>query len=87
GPSETHFQIPRAIAAKFTAALARTAGSGGEEQDVRIAPSEGPPHPAARGDRHGGAPQTHGQARAPYPRSGARAGGKPRQSRPNARPR
>ncbi|MCW3835248.1 DEAD/DEAH box helicase [Sphingomonas canadensis] len=39
GPNETAFQIPRAIAARFQAAVARTAEG---EDDVRIEPSPGP---------------------------------------------
>ena len=39
GPNETAFQIPRAIAAKFQAAVARTAHG---DDDVRIEPSTGP---------------------------------------------
>jgi ATP-dependent RNA helicase DeaD len=30
--NQTHFQIPRAIAAKFSAALARTAREGAEDE-------------------------------------------------------
>ncbi|WP_213980818.1 DEAD/DEAH box helicase [Sphingomonas sp. dw_22] len=39
--NETNFQVPRALAAKFQAALARTADG---EDDVRIEPSQGPAH-------------------------------------------
>jgi ATP-dependent RNA helicase DeaD len=42
GPNETHFQVPRAIAAKFNAALIRTAKEESEEDSVYIAPSDGP---------------------------------------------
>jgi ATP-dependent RNA helicase DeaD len=41
GADESHFQVPRAIAGKFAAALARTARDEGEEA-VRIEPSDGP---------------------------------------------
>jgi len=75
GPSETHFQIPRAIAAKFNASLARTVGKDDDGRDVRIEPSDAPPHPAARGDRHGGG--------RPHPRAGG-AGGKHRPRKSNA---
>jgi ATP-dependent RNA helicase DeaD len=54
GPNETHFQIPRAIANKFSAALARTAGQDGDEGDVRIEPAPDAPEPGARG---GGGPR------------------------------
>jgi ATP-dependent RNA helicase DeaD len=47
GPAETYFEVPRAIAGRFAAALKRTEGA---EGDVRIEPSNGPPRP------HRGAP-------------------------------
>ncbi|MCW3849448.1 DEAD/DEAH box helicase [Sphingomonas sp. LB-2] len=50
--NETAFQIPRALAAKFTAAVARTATEEGGE-DVRIEPSPGP----VEGQRSGPAPR------------------------------
>jgi ATP-dependent RNA helicase DeaD len=44
GTAETHFQVPRAIAAKFEGALARTAKADGEDDSgVRIERSNGPP--------------------------------------------
>jgi ATP-dependent RNA helicase DeaD len=48
--NETHFQVPRAIAGKFTAALSRTAGAedGG---DVLIEPAPDTPRAAAREHR------------------------------------
>ncbi|UIJ47137.1 DEAD/DEAH box helicase [Sphingomonas cannabina] len=49
GPNETAFQIPRAIAAKFQAAVARTAQG---DDDVRIEPSTGPVQ-GARPQRNG----------------------------------
>ncbi len=42
GANETHFQIPRAIAEKFGAALERTARDESDDEGVRIEPSEGP---------------------------------------------
>ncbi|WP_066793867.1 DEAD/DEAH box helicase [Sphingomonas soli] len=51
GPNETAFQIPRAIAGKFQAAISRTAEG---DDDVRIIPSDGPP---AGGPRPGPAPR------------------------------
>ena len=39
GPNETAFQIPRALAARFATAIARSAEG---DDDVRIEPSEGP---------------------------------------------
>src|SRR5690606_13172258 len=48
--NETHFQVPRAVAGKFTAAIARTAGTedGG---DVTIEPAPDTPREAARHNR------------------------------------
>ncbi|WP_236547709.1 DEAD/DEAH box helicase [Sphingomonas sp. AX6] len=79
GPNETHFQIPRAIAGKFSAALARTAGQDGEEGDVRIEPAPDAPEPGARG---GGGPRER-LAPAPHrkgPRRGNAGAGAPRHS-------
>ncbi|MFA7441093.1 MAG: DEAD/DEAH box helicase [Sphingomonadaceae bacterium] len=42
GAHETHFQVPRAIAGKFSAAVARTAKAEGDEESVRIEPADGP---------------------------------------------
>jgi ATP-dependent RNA helicase DeaD len=53
GADETHFQVPRAIAGKFQASLARTAGDERDQEDVRIEPSDGP-RTGARGNRDGG---------------------------------
>ena len=54
---ETHFQVPRAIAAKFSAALARTASVEDGEQSVHIEPSESAPAPQPRADRRSGPPK------------------------------
>ena len=70
GTDETRFQIPRAAAARFQSALKRTANE--EDGDVRIEPSEAPPH--------------GGGGRGPHP--GARPGGQrfqPRPTRPGGR--
>ena len=48
-PNETAFQVPRALAARFTSAVARTAA---EDDDVRIEPSEAPAQ-APRSQRDG----------------------------------
>src|SRR5688572_12796882 len=74
GPSESHFQVPRAIADKFATALARTAGAedGG---DVVIERSAEPP--AAR--PHHGAGKPHARP--------AGAGRKPPRAGNDARPR
>ena len=52
--NETHFGVPRGIAAKFAAALARTAGADGEDDGVLIIPAESPPPPGTRGDNAAG---------------------------------
>jgi ATP-dependent RNA helicase DeaD len=51
GANETHFQIPRAIAAKFGEALTRTMPEKDDRDAVRIEPSDGP-REAARGNRN-----------------------------------
>ncbi len=50
-PAETVFEVPRAIAARFAAAIARTADSGDEEGAIVIEASEGAPREAARQNR------------------------------------
>jgi len=49
--NETRFQIPRALAQRFTESVKRTAGAEGEGE-VTIIEAEGPPGPMDRGD-HG----------------------------------
>jgi ATP-dependent RNA helicase DeaD len=88
GPGETHFQVPRAVADKFAAALARTAGAedGG---DVRIEPSPEAPHDAGRPHRKASGPRGHAGPPHKGPRGGAPRGGrtgneaKPRAGRPD----
>lgn len=61
-PAETVFEVPRAIAARFAAALVRTADSGDGEGAIVIEPSEGAPREAARENRkqaRQGAPDSH----------------------------
>jgi len=76
--NETMFEIPRAAAGKFAAALKRTAGGDGDgEGSVRIEPVEGKPRDAARENRRSGPPPVRHQAKpfrkAPKPhRKGAR---------------
>ncbi|MBB5710422.1 DEAD/DEAH box helicase [Sphingomonas xinjiangensis] len=50
GPNETAFQVPRALAAKFQASVARTAS---EDDDVRFEVSEGPVQQGGRAPRGG----------------------------------
>src|SRR3546814_18735639 len=72
--NETHFQIPRAVAGKFSAAIARTVGSEDGDEPVHIEPSEAGPRENARENRsagprqHAGAPSS--KARPPNPDPG-----------------
>ncbi|WP_420140481.1 DEAD/DEAH box helicase [Sphingomonas sp.] len=70
GPNETAFQVPRALAAKFQSAIARTAQG---DDDVTIVPSDGP----VEGGRP---PQRSGPARThrPTPTHRGRHAGPPR---------
>ena len=47
-PTETAFEIPRSVAARFMAAVKRTAGDGNDENSVRIIPADGPPRSEGR---------------------------------------
>jgi len=61
GDRETHFQVPRSIAAKFQAALQRTGESEDEEAAIRIEPAdEAPRDLARRNGREARARQTAG---------------------------
>jgi ATP-dependent RNA helicase DeaD len=79
GPAETRFQVPRGVAGRFMAALARTAGTGSDEEMVRIepVPDAGGPPPRHKG---GAAPMRaapRGRPNGPPPhaaRKGKRAG-------------
>ncbi|MEL7728028.1 DEAD/DEAH box helicase [Citromicrobium bathyomarinum] len=53
GPDETYFQIPRAIADKFSDALLRTAGDDEDGENVLIEASASGPRDAARTNRKG----------------------------------
>jgi ATP-dependent RNA helicase DeaD len=89
GPAETHFQVPRAIAGKFSDALLRTAGGEDDEETLVIEQSAEAPREAARenrrggrpgndaGPRPGGAPKPHrkGFVKRPGQGSGSYAGG------------
>ena len=44
-PSETQFEVPRAVANRFTASWARTADKGDEESAIRLEPVQGAPAP------------------------------------------
>lgn len=54
GPKETHFQIPRNLAEKFTSAVARTAGEEERGDEVQIVASEAPRQTARRNAKKGG---------------------------------
>jgi ATP-dependent RNA helicase DeaD len=64
--SETMFEIPRAAAARFAAALKRTAGGDPSgEGGVQIEPVQGTPREAAKQNRRSGPPPARHQAK-PY---------------------
>lgn len=66
--NETHFQIPRAIADRFAAAVARTASAESEDGgEIAIGQSAGAPREAARQNRKAGGPSP---ARRPGPPRG-----------------
>jgi ATP-dependent RNA helicase DeaD len=95
GTNETHFQVPRAAADKFAAALARTAGTedGG---DVTIERSTEAPRDAGRPQRQGGKPHVRPGAGYKGPRTGHDArprpggsggpGGGPKKAWPKKKP-
>ncbi|HYI49335.1 MAG TPA: DEAD/DEAH box helicase [Allosphingosinicella sp.] len=57
---ETLFEVPRAAAGKFAAALKRTAGGDADgEGGIRIEPVEGKPRDAARENKRAGPPPRH----------------------------
>jgi ATP-dependent RNA helicase DeaD len=56
GANDTHFQVPRTIADKFSAAVARTAESENPEDSIRIEFSEGGPREGARENRRSDGP-------------------------------
>lgn len=79
GPNETAFQIPRAMASKFMAAVARS--SEGDE-DVRFEQSDGP---VEGGHGGGGRPQRNGPNRPSGGPGGPRHQAKPYRKAPPAR--
>ena len=84
GANETYFQVPRAVAGKFTAALARTAQGEDEQDRLRIEPSDGP-RMAERGDRGGG--MRGGRPNTGRPNMPGAGTGRPRGAAPGERPR
>ncbi len=65
GPAETYVQIPNAIADKFAAAVARTAGSDEDREEITIEHSATGPRDAARDNRRTGKPAGRDNAAAP----------------------
>ena len=81
GPSETAFQVPRAVASRFMAAVQRTANSEHEESGVAFEAMANPPEQQSRG----AAPRDN----AARPRSGppaARHSAKPFRGKPPRKP-
>ena len=92
GPDETFFQIPRAIADKFSAAVARTADDGADGDDIRIEASAEAPRDAARANRkgppqgrHNGKPKPHRKNNDAGARPGPKGKGAPKKARPRDR--
>jgi ATP-dependent RNA helicase DeaD len=93
--SETMFEVPRAAAGKFIAALKRTADSDSDGEDgIAIEPIDGKPREAARENRRAGPPPGGRPALGPRPTgprsdgprpSGPRSDGPPRGDRPHHR--
>jgi ATP-dependent RNA helicase DeaD len=65
GANETAFEIPRAVAGKFAAALKRTQSNADDEGGVRIEPLPGGPREQGRQDRRSGPPPTRHKVK-PY---------------------
>lgn len=80
GPNETFVQIPRTISDKFAAAIARTAGTDEDEENILIEPSATGPRETARANRKGGPPGRHTDKPGGKPKFG-----KPKPHRKNAR--
>ena len=92
GPDETFFQIPRTIADKFSAAVARTADDGADGDDIRIEASAEAPRDAARANRkgppqgrHNGKPKPHRKNNDAGARPGPKGKGAPKKARPRDR--
>jgi ATP-dependent RNA helicase DeaD len=77
GTDETRFQIPRAAASRFQSALKRTANE--EDGDLRIVPSEAPPHGGGGGRSGPRGPRPGGPRFQPRP---SRPGGRTHRPRP-----
>ncbi len=77
GPNETHFQVPRPIAARFAEAIARTASEEDEQDALHIEQTDQPPRDTARTNRREG----RSNAVAPTPRG--KPGGGPWKGKPH----
>ncbi len=76
GPEETYFQVPRAVAGKFTDALGRTAESDDDQDAILIEAAPDGPREVARTNRREGN-QDRVQPRPRHAGPGAHSGGKP----------
>ena len=70
GPNESYFQIPRAIADRFSDALARTAGDGDDGENILIEASATGPRDAARENRKGHRPAPRDGKPKPFRKGG-----------------
>jgi len=80
GPNETAFEIPRAVASRFSAAIQRTAQAGEEESGVAIEAMQGAPESGARHD--GGGRSNASGPRSTLHRSAPRGGPAPARKAP-----
>ncbi|MEG8023626.1 DbpA RNA binding domain-containing protein [Sphingomonas aurantiaca] len=82
GPNETAFEIPRAVASRFSAAIQRTAQQGEEESGVAIEAMQGAPESGARHDGGGGGRSNAGGSRSTLHRAAPRGGPAPARKPP-----
>jgi ATP-dependent RNA helicase DeaD len=71
-PTETFFQVPRAIAAKFAAAVVRTGSAHDDGANVLIEQSDRGPEPSNRGTPAGRRPNGPPRGKPPHQRAGPR---------------
>ncbi|RZM32277.1 MAG: DEAD/DEAH box helicase, partial [Sphingomonas sp.] len=81
GPNETAFEIPRAVASRFSAAIQRTAQAGEEESGVAIEAMQGAPESTAR-HAGGGGRSNAGAPRSTLHRAAPRGGPAPARKAP-----
>ena len=82
GQVETHFQIPRALADRFSDALQKTANGDDEQDRITIEPASEPPRDTARSNRREHRPDQRGDGVQVRPFRGK---GKPGDRKPNDR--